>query len=109
MSIKVEVRSEELDVKTGVSQKNGKPYNIREQSAWGFFVDQQGNPHPYPQKVRLTLEDTQQNPYPPGMYELADASFYPDRYGQIRIRAQLTPLPEKSAEALKVAASRRAA
>ncbi|MDR0672755.1 MAG: G5P family DNA-binding protein, partial [Zoogloeaceae bacterium] len=38
MSIKVEVRSEELDVKTGVSQKNGKPYNIREQSAWGFFV-----------------------------------------------------------------------
>jgi hypothetical protein len=97
MSIKVEVRSVEIDVKNGVSQKNGKPYSIREQSAWGFFVDQHGQPHPYPQRVRLTLDDEQVEPYPCGLYELADASFFPDRYGQIKIRAKLAPLPAAGA------------
>ncbi|MDR1350613.1 MAG: G5P family DNA-binding protein [Zoogloeaceae bacterium] len=101
MSIKVEVRSEELDVKSGVSQKSGKPYSIREQSAWGFFVDPHGNPHPYPQRVRLTLADEQEKAYPCGLYELADTSFYPDQYGQIKIRAKLQPLQTTAAAGKK--------
>lgn len=91
MSIKIEVKSAEVVPKNGVSQKTGKPFSIREQEAWGHFTDPKGQPHPYPQRVRLTLDDNQP-PYAPGVYTLSPASFYPDRFGQIVCRAKLQPV-----------------
>ena len=91
MSIKIEIKSEEFDVKSGTSNRTGKPYSMREQVGWGFFVDPKGAPYPYPQRVRLTLEEGEA-PYKPGMYQLSPTSFYPDRYDQIVCRAKLLPI-----------------
>ena len=91
MSIKVEIKSAEVEVKNGTSQRTGKPYSIREQVGWGFFVDAHGKPQPYPQRIRLTIEEGEE-PYAPGTYQLAPASFYPDRFGQLSCRAKLQPI-----------------
>jgi len=96
--IKIEVNSPLVDTKQGTSSKTGKQYSIREQEAWGYFFDMQGQPHPHPMRVRLTLDDTQQ-PYAPGVYTLAPESFYVDRFGQISIRARLKPADAKSIRA----------
>lgn len=96
--IQIEVKSAAVETKTGNSQKTGKPYQIAEQEAWGHFVDAKGQPHPYPQKIRLTLEDGRQ-PYPVGTYTLAPESLYPDRFGQITIRAKLKPIASSLAKA----------
>ncbi|GHU14813.1 hypothetical protein FACS189441_5370 [Betaproteobacteria bacterium] len=91
MSIKVEIKSAEVEVKSGTSNRTGKPYSIREQVGWGFFVDSHGKPQPYPQRIRLTIEDGEE-PYAPGTYQLAPSSFYPDRFGQLSCRAKLQPI-----------------
>lgn len=91
--IKIEVTSNEVKHKSGTSQKTGKPYDIPEQEAWGYFHDQEGKPHPHPQKVRLGL-DKDQPAYSVGIYTLAPESLYVDRFGQISIRARLRPVPQ---------------
>lgn len=96
--IQIEVKSAEVQTKTGTSSKTGKAYQIAEQEAWGHFADQHGKPHPYPQKIRLTLEDGRA-PYPVGTYTLAPESLYPDRFGQITIRAKLKPIAASLAKA----------
>lgn len=96
--IKIEINDLAVETKNGISSKTGKPFSIREQTGWGFFYDQQGKPHPHPMRVRLTLDD-QQAPYPVGIYMLAPESLYPDRFGQITIRAKLKPAVAAAAKA----------
>lgn len=89
--IKIEVKSEAVQTKQGTSSRTHKPYSIREQEAYAFFLDRDGNPQPYPQRVRLTLDDGA-FPYPVGNYTLAPESLFADRYDQISIRAKLRPM-----------------
>lgn len=98
MSIKVEISDETVQVKQGTSVRTGKPYSIREQEGWGYFLASDGRPHPHPMRIRLTLED-EQAPYPRGNYVLAPESFYPDRFGQISCRAKLRPVAAAPAAA----------
>jgi len=89
--IQIKIEDVAVETKAGTSGKTGKPYSIREQTGWGFFFDQNGKPHPHPMRIRLTLDD-QAAPYPVGVYTLAPESLYPDRFGQITIRAKLRPV-----------------
>lgn len=86
--LKFQVETTVVDEKRGTSAKTGKPYSIREQEAWCYFYDKDGKPYPYPQKIKLTLDDDQQ-PYPLGNYILDPNSLYADRFGQVAIRARL--------------------
>ena len=96
--IQIKVEDVAVETKSGTSQKSGKAYSIREQTAWGLFHDQNGKVQPHPQRIRVTLDD-QQPPYPVGVYTLAPESFYPDRFGQITIRAKLRPVAASAAKA----------
>lgn len=99
MSIKIEVKTTEVQTKSGTSAKSGKPYSIREQEAWAYTTDREGKPHPYPQRIRLTLGDDQQ-PYPVGLHTLGPASFYVDRFSGLALGPVLVPLGvEKSVKA----------
>ncbi|MDR2092848.1 MAG: G5P family DNA-binding protein [Azoarcus sp.] len=89
--LKLEVRTAEVSLKQGTSAKTGKPYSIKEQVAWCFFVDAHGNPEPYPSRVMLTIEDDEQ-PYQPGIYELSLKSFSLGKFGSIFCRPKLTPI-----------------
>ena len=90
--IKIEVQSHEVEVKSGVSARTGKPYNIREQKAWAFLADGEGKPQPYPTAIRFALGD-QQAPFDIGVYQLHPASLFVDRFGGLTIgRVALKPL-----------------
>lgn len=94
--IQIKIEDVAVETKQGTSSKTGKPYSIREQTAWGLFCDQNGKQHPHPMRIRLTLDD-QAAPYPVGTYTLAPESLYPDRFGQITIRAKLRPVAAAAA------------
>ena len=80
--IKIEIQSDVVRTKSGVSARTGKPYSIREQEAYVHTMDQQGNPRPYPQQLVLSLPEDRP-PYPPGSYILAPESFYTNRFNQL--------------------------
>jgi hypothetical protein len=100
--LKISVESTVVDTKSGTSAKTGKPYLIREQEAWMYGYDRDGQPHKHPQRIRLTLDDDQQ-PYALGAYILDPASVYVDRFNQIAIRARLRPAAASAPAQTKVA------
>jgi len=64
--------------RSGVSQRTGKPYTIREQSAYAYLGGI------YPQLFKLNLQDGQ-NPYGAGKYQLHTSSLEVNRYGNLAI------------------------
>lgn len=97
--IKIEIQSAEVKTKSGNSARTGKPYSIREQTGFAFTHSRDGKLNPYPVKVSITLGDDQQ-PYAPGVYQLAPESLYTNRFDQLEISPVLKPL----AAAVKAAA-----
>lgn len=98
--IKIEVASAEVFTKSGIAAKSGKPYTIREQEAFAYVVDRNGNPQKYPAKIRINLNDDQA-PYAVGNYQIAPESFYVDRFGGLTLglilRAQVPLSAAKAA------------
>lgn len=84
--IRIEIESQAFKTKTGTSQKTGKPYTIREQSAFLFRDGEK-----YPERIALILDDSA-TPYPPGSYSLHPSSFSVNRYYQLQVRPILSPL-----------------
>lgn len=83
--LKVEVKSEDINVKTGNS--NGRPWEIREQAA---YWHQDGEPVPV--KIHINL-DRNDSPYKVGFYQILPQSFYVGKYGQLMVgRLQLGPI-----------------
>lgn len=91
MSVKIEVHSDNVDVRSGTSAK-GRPYTIREQ----FAYVQLGN-DPYPTKIKLNLKEGQLA-YRPGHYVLHDSSFYVDQYSNLQVSVALVPAPAQQAK-----------
>lgn len=86
MSIKIEITSQEVRVRSGTSKKSGNQYSLREQEAYLHKPGQQ-----YPHPIKITLDDNQPA-YPVGVYELTPESFYPDRFGALAVRPRLVPV-----------------
>lgn len=83
--IKIEIpKNSEVTVKAGVSAKNNKPYEIREQTGYAYLFDSRGNLNPHPTSIKVQLEPGDQ-PYAEGNYILAPQSLYSDRYGSLSI------------------------
>jgi hypothetical protein len=76
--MKIEIKSADVNVKSGVSKKNGKPYTIREQVG---YLHQEGEA--YPVRCVLALED-QQESYAPGVYETANELYVGD-FGRLAV------------------------
>lgn len=91
--IKIEIQSAEVRVKSGVSARTGKPYQIREQDGYAHTFDRHGKPNSYPVRLSVSLGDDQQ-PYPVGVYSLAPESLYTNRFNQLEISPILKPYPQ---------------
>lgn len=91
---RVEITSANIQTRSGISQRTGKPYTMREQTAWMTTYDDFGKANPYPAEIKLTLGD-EQEPYAVGAYTMHPGSIYVGRFGspEIRIR-QLVPVVE---------------
>ncbi len=97
MSIKIEVSSDVVETRSGISARNNKPYSMREQEAYAHTVDRDGVISKYPQKIKVTLRDNQP-PYAPGFYTVAPESFYVDRFDSLSLGLVLRALPAAAAQ-----------
>lgn len=95
MTIRIEVKSTNLERRAVTQRSTGKQFTFDEQEAWAHTVDQQGTPHPYPQRIRITLPKGQADAYPVGDYTLHPASFYVGNYGDLAMAVRLVPVKAK--------------
>lgn len=89
VNLKIEVKTIECAPKSGVGKKSGRAYSFKEQPAYAHIAGK-----PYPVEMSLTLDDVAQ-PYPPGMYTLADDSFYVGDFKKLECKPRLVPLAGK--------------
>jgi phosphoglycolate phosphatase-like HAD superfamily hydrolase len=82
--IRIEVKSTDIFPFSGISQKTGKPFSIRNQEVYAFTVDDNGNPRPYPEMIKLSLDDNQL-PYPVGFYTIKAQSLFVDKFQRLSI------------------------
>lgn len=88
--MKIEVKSSELNVKSGTSKRTGKPFSITEQSAY-LHMDGEA----YPVRCVLPIEDGAQA-YAPGMYETASELTVGD-FGRLSVSRKLRLVPVRKA------------
>ena len=91
MNMKVTIASTAIHTKSGVSSKTGKPYELREQEAWVYFIGPDSKPQAFPTKVMLLLED-KQLPHAVGDYLMHPSSIQPGRFGTIQVKPLLQPI-----------------
>jgi len=75
----------------------GKQFRaFRTQEVGIVTLDQAGNPHQFPQRVEITLEDNEQ-PYAAGVYTFdANSAVFVDQRGRLALgRVKLTPAATK--------------
>lgn len=89
--IRIEIESQQFVTRSGVSQKTGNPYTIREQAALLFREGEK-----YPERIKLTLDEGL-TPYPVGLYTLHDSSFTVNRYDALQVRPVLSVLKAQAA------------
>lgn len=92
--IKIEIASNAVETKSGISAKTSKAYSIRQQEGWAtIYNGQTGTVNPHPQKIVFTLEDNQA-PYPVGQYLLDPSSLYIGKFDALSVgRVKLIARP----------------
>lgn len=94
--IKIEIKVASFNVRTN----SGGTFH--EQEAWAYLTDRDGNPHPYPQLIRINLDvKGNQPPYPVGVYQIEPSSVYVNKYGGLNFgQIRLRPLSVASPKAV---------
>lgn len=81
--MRVEIKSEKTAVRSGTTDDNRK-WSVEEQQGYAYTVDRDGEAKPFPEAVTIRLPDGAK-PYPVGMYELDERSFYVGQYGRLTL------------------------
>jgi hypothetical protein len=82
--IRIEIKSTDIFPFSGISKATGKPFSIRNQEAYAYTFDDHGNPRPYPELVKISL-DEQQLPFPVGFYILKPESVFVDKFQRLAL------------------------
>lgn len=100
MALTVEIKSDAVETRNGMSARTNRPYSIRSQTGYIICYDAQGNKQPYPERISLNLEDNQQA-YPVGHYLLdTDKCIYVGDFGRLMLgRPKLTPVKSGNLQA----------
>lgn len=100
MALTIEVKTDAVETRQGVSSRTNKPYTIRSQAAYITCYDQSGQKAPYPERISLNLDDNQQA-YPVGHYLLdTDKCIYVGDFGRLMLgRPKLTPVKNSNLQA----------
>ena len=87
--IRIEIVSTVVDERSG--NKNGKNWQIREQSAYAHLLDEHSKPFKYPVACSIPLEKDAP-PYQPGFYALDLRSVYVGDFRRLELgRVKLAP------------------
>jgi cobalamin biosynthesis Co2+ chelatase CbiK len=86
--LKIEVKSEEINERSGV--KAGNAWKIRSQEVYAHIQNRNGSAAPYPEKVLINLDNGNANrapqaPYAIGTYYLSDSSVYVGDFSALRL------------------------
>jgi len=76
--LRIEVKDQHVDERSGTAKASGRPYVFREQKAWLHGVKA------YPVEAKISL-DKDQAPFPAGDYTLSEKCFYLNRYGEVQV------------------------
>jgi len=84
--IKIEVVANVVHTRTVTPKapSTKAPFQVREQDAYAYMVDRNGQVERHPQKIRLDL-DRDQPPYEPGFYTLNPQSIYVGKWGTLEL------------------------
>lgn len=85
LKVVFEIHDTQVHERSG-TDKNGKPWEIREQDAWVCIGDA-----PYPQRTRIRLEKGQPA-YPKGNYQLREDSFFIGKFESFMCNPRLEPV-----------------
>lgn len=97
--IRIEVKTTEVQTRTGPRKDGSGNWQIRSQDAWAYTYDQSGKQRPYPERISLQL-DNDQHPFATGTYDLSPASIYVGDFGRLMMgRPQLTPIAAPAVKA----------
>lgn len=77
--MKIEIRSVHTENFSGNSKVSGKPFSINKQVGFAHLDGQA-----YPIQVEIGIRDGE-TPFPPGLYEMLDGSFFVNKYKQLQI------------------------
>jgi len=80
---KIEIKSTELKLIQGTSQKSGKAYSFHTQQAYAHVEGKA-----YPVEFKLTI-DNGASAFATGLYTIAPSSFYVDKFGNLSISPKL--------------------
>lgn len=92
MSIRIQITSTALRDREVTQRATGRVFHFKEQTAWAYTHDAQGNPNPHPEKIVITLPRDRTDAYPEGDYTLHPASFYVGAYGSLGLSPRLVPV-----------------
>ena len=105
---RVLVEADYVATRNGV--KDGKPWEMREQTAFVFLKDAEGRENRYPLQCVIKLDRNKQGvwdePLPPGEYVLPFSAVIVGRFGELmfaRLRRNLVPAKPAAVAARKVA------
>jgi len=90
--LKIEVDNEDIITRSGVSERTGKEYCMREQRVFIFLPDSK-----YPKEIKITLDDDAQA-YAKGLYTISPYSFKVGRFDQLGLALKLLPLNPQANE-----------
>lgn len=93
MAIRIEIENSQILTRSGVSERTGKPYTIREQNALMFKDGEK-----YPERIKVNIDEGM-SAYQPGFYAFADASYGVSRYGAPQLRPVLVRIQADKAVA----------
>ena len=95
--MKIEIQTDAITTRSGTSAA-GKPYTIRSQEGWLHTAGA-----PYPTRLEINLDDNQP-PHSPGHYDVAEESFFVDKYRRLSVgRLKLIPIAASAAKPSRVA------
>jgi hypothetical protein len=82
--IKIEVSSDKVHDRVVRRKSDGREFAMREQDAYAYTVDRNGQPDKHPTKIVLNLERDQPG-YATGFYTILPESLYVGKFGQLEI------------------------
>lgn len=80
---KIEIKSTELKLVQGTSQRSGKAYSFHTQQAYAHVEGKA-----YPVEFKLSI-DNGASAHAPGTYTLSPSSFYVDKFGNLAVSPKL--------------------
>lgn len=89
--IRIEIKNAAVASRQVTRRATGEVFTFHSQEGWAFTHDKNGNPHPYPVRCEVPVDDPNK-PYPVGSYQPRPDSLYVGRFNKLTLALRLVPI-----------------